>query len=210
MDVRQGRWTAEIDGDFVVFIIGARLNSKLHAFKAFIGPRRPPRHDPHAQVPDATPGEGTARLPDGRPHRSSSTGDPSSTSRRLPRTRTIRILRSGATTGGGSARAPHRHLARDVPRPRGRVRGDLRQHASARPRQGGKARSRRRICRAHASESRPHVSGESLGARSTVVDFHVVGVQTVEEVADRPLGSEHVNGDVLPVLRDDLVFPLRF
>ena len=30
-DIKQGRWTAEIEGDFVVFIIGARLNSKLAA-----------------------------------------------------------------------------------------------------------------------------------------------------------------------------------
>jgi len=29
-DVKQGRWTAEIDGDFVVFIIGARINSIRH------------------------------------------------------------------------------------------------------------------------------------------------------------------------------------
>jgi Monooxygenase af470-like len=34
-DIRQGRWTAEIEGDFVVFIIGARINSKLHALRAF-------------------------------------------------------------------------------------------------------------------------------------------------------------------------------
>lgn len=33
-DVRQGRWTAEIDGDFVIFLIGARINSKFQAFKA--------------------------------------------------------------------------------------------------------------------------------------------------------------------------------
>jgi len=46
MDVRQGRWTAEIDGDFVVFIIGARANSKLQAFKAFsdLGGRRGMSH----------------------------------------------------------------------------------------------------------------------------------------------------------------------
>jgi hypothetical protein len=25
-DIKQGRWTAEIEGDFVVFIIGARVN----------------------------------------------------------------------------------------------------------------------------------------------------------------------------------------
>jgi Monooxygenase af470-like len=46
MDVRQGRWTAEIDGDFVVFIIGARANSKIQAFKAFtdLGGRRGMNH----------------------------------------------------------------------------------------------------------------------------------------------------------------------
>ena len=45
-DVRQGRWTAEIDGDFVVFIIGARINSKLHAFRGFVdlGGRRGMNH----------------------------------------------------------------------------------------------------------------------------------------------------------------------
>ncbi len=45
-DIRQGRWTAEIDGDFVVFIIGARLNSKLEALKALtdLGGRRGMNH----------------------------------------------------------------------------------------------------------------------------------------------------------------------
>ncbi len=45
-DIRQGRWTAEIEGDFVVFIIGARINSKLHALKAFadLGGRRGMNH----------------------------------------------------------------------------------------------------------------------------------------------------------------------
>jgi hypothetical protein len=44
--IRQGRWTAEIEGDFVVFIIGARINSKLQAFKALIdlGGRRGMTH----------------------------------------------------------------------------------------------------------------------------------------------------------------------
>jgi hypothetical protein len=40
--------------------------------------------------------------------------------------------------------------------------------------------------------------------------FHVVGAQTVEEFPDRPLGSEHVKGHMLPMLRNDLVFALRF
>lgn len=40
--INQGRWTAEIDGDFVVFIIGARINSWRHAIKAIgdLGGRR--------------------------------------------------------------------------------------------------------------------------------------------------------------------------
>jgi hypothetical protein len=32
--VNKGRWTAEIEGDFVVFLIGARVNSKRHPLKA--------------------------------------------------------------------------------------------------------------------------------------------------------------------------------
>lgn len=46
---------------------------------------------------------------------------------------------------------------------------------------------------------------ESPGARSTVV-----GVQAVEEFPDRPPRSEHVKGHMLPMLRNDLVFALRF
>jgi hypothetical protein len=37
-----GRWTAQIEGDFVVFLIGARINSKWQAFRAIadLGGRR--------------------------------------------------------------------------------------------------------------------------------------------------------------------------
>jgi hypothetical protein len=40
-DVKQGRWTAEIDGDFVVFLIGARF-SKLRVWQSIadLGGRR--------------------------------------------------------------------------------------------------------------------------------------------------------------------------
>lgn len=46
MDVQQGRWTAEIDGDFVVFIIGARINSWRHLVAALgdLGGRRGMNH----------------------------------------------------------------------------------------------------------------------------------------------------------------------
>ena len=46
VDIKQGRWTAEIEGDFVVFIIGARINSKWQAFKSIadLGGRRGMNH----------------------------------------------------------------------------------------------------------------------------------------------------------------------
>ena len=62
-DIREGRWTAEIEGDFVVFIIGARLNSKWQR-SGVDRPRRPAGHEPHAQVPQRPTGEGPAGLPD--------------------------------------------------------------------------------------------------------------------------------------------------
>ena len=35
-EINKGRWTAEIEGDFVVFIIGARINSKWQALKGLV------------------------------------------------------------------------------------------------------------------------------------------------------------------------------
>ncbi len=45
-DIKQGRWTAEIEGDFVVFIIGPRINSKWQLFKVLrdLGGRRGMNH----------------------------------------------------------------------------------------------------------------------------------------------------------------------
>jgi hypothetical protein len=44
-DVRQGRWTAEIEGDFVVFLIGARFD-KLHPVRTLrdLGGRKGMQH----------------------------------------------------------------------------------------------------------------------------------------------------------------------
>src|SRR5262245_60667388 len=40
--INEGRWTANIEGDFVVFLIGPRLNSKLHVARSLmdLGGRR--------------------------------------------------------------------------------------------------------------------------------------------------------------------------
>lgn len=45
-EIKQGRWTAEIEGDFVVFIIGARVNSKWHLVRTIndLGGRRGMNH----------------------------------------------------------------------------------------------------------------------------------------------------------------------
>lgn len=45
-EIHPGRWTAEIDGDFVVFLIGARINSKREAMKVRLdlGGRRGMNH----------------------------------------------------------------------------------------------------------------------------------------------------------------------
>ncbi len=44
--VNVGRWTAEIEGDFVVFLIGARPNSPLHLLRSFgdLGGRKGMKH----------------------------------------------------------------------------------------------------------------------------------------------------------------------
>lgn len=45
-EIRKGRWTAEIEGDFVVFLIGARINSKWKVLRVFrdLGARRGMNH----------------------------------------------------------------------------------------------------------------------------------------------------------------------
>ena len=163
MDVRQGRWTAEIDGDFVVFIIGARAQLETPSLQGVRGSRRPPRHGPHAQVPDATPGEGTARLRDGRftviqywrsfEHLEAfakDTDDPH-----------LEVWRNYWRRVGKGTRTGIWHETTSF---RGRVRGDLQQHASARPRQGRQSSFPSPNLSALASESRSHALGASHSA----------------------------------------------
>ncbi|MCY7299079.1 MAG: DUF4188 domain-containing protein [Ilumatobacteraceae bacterium] len=61
-NVNQGRWTAEIEGDFVVFIIGGALNSKWQVLPGDTRPWRPSREEPHVEVPCRTPGEGAPQV----------------------------------------------------------------------------------------------------------------------------------------------------
>ena len=64
--INQGRWTAEIEGNFVVFLIGARFE-KLRGGGAR-GSRRSPRHEAHARLPRGPPRQGLAGVPVGAAH----------------------------------------------------------------------------------------------------------------------------------------------
>ena len=125
------RMMAEIDGDFVVFLIGATLQP-LPSAQDGPGPRRQARHEAHARLPGRTPGQGPARLPDGAAHHRAVLA-------LLRPPRGVRERRRRPARGRvAQLLAPGRHqrqdrdLARDVPGPRGRVRGDLREHAAVR------------------------------------------------------------------------------
>ena len=134
------RMTAEIDGDFVVFLIGARFNSKLQFARSLVdlGGRRGMKHMLDHLV--AHPEKGLLAYEMGLPtivqywrsfeHLEAFAKDKDDPHLDVWREYWRRVGRE----------RPHRHLARDVPRPGGRLRGGLRQHAPAWARQGGAAR----------------------------------------------------------------------
>src|SRR5207245_9094674 len=100
---------------FVVFIIGARINSELHAFRGLVdlGGRRGMNH--MLKYLTEHPGKGCSATRR-RASPSFSTGDPSSTWRHSPRTLTIHTSRCGVTTGERRQERTRRYLARDLPR----------------------------------------------------------------------------------------------
>jgi len=101
------RMKAEIDGDFVVFLIGARFNNKLHLLRSFIdlGGRRGMKHMLDYLV--AHPEKGLLGYEMGLPiivqH-----GGRSGISKLSPTTRPTRTWPRGAASGAGSARATGR------------------------------------------------------------------------------------------------------
>ena len=147
VDIKQGRWTAEIEGDFVVFIIGARINSKWQAFRTFadLGGRRGMNHMLKYLTEHPEKGllgyetMGFAERPVlalVRTPRGVRQGHRRPAPRRLAQL--LEARRQGHAYGD---------LARDLPRARRRVRGDLRQHAGAWARQGQPPGAGRRIGR---------------------------------------------------------------
>lgn len=136
---REDLWMmAEIDGDFVVLLIGARFNS-FHLLQSFrdLGGRRGMKH--MLDYLTAHPEKGLLGYQMGLP-----TIVAVLAVIRLPRGFRQRRQRPahGRVAQLLEARGhehPHRHLARDLPGPGGRVRGDLREHDTVRAGQGGPA-----------------------------------------------------------------------
>jgi hypothetical protein len=135
--VNEGRWTAEIEGDFVVFLIGARPNSVLQLLRSFgdLGGRRGMTH--MLKYLSEQPEKGLLGFQMGFPTivqywrsfehleafaRDADDPPPRAMAELLASRRQVR---------------PDRHLARDVSGARRRVRVDLREHAADRSRQGG-------------------------------------------------------------------------
>ena len=137
MSVFAGRWSGKLDGDFVVFLIGMRVNKplKVHrwlpVFRAMPKMVKELEADPDSGFLGATQGlmttgptliqywrsfehlERYARDPHGQHY----------PAWRAFNQRGPRVRRRG-------------HLARDLPRAGRRLREHLRQHAAGRPRQG--------------------------------------------------------------------------
>ena len=138
--INQGRWTAEIDGDFVVFLIGARP-SKLHLLQSIkdLGGRASMKFMLDYLV--AHPEKGLLGYEMGLKtivqywrsfeHLEAFAKDADDPHLDVWRAYWKRVGKS----------TPDRHLARDVPGAGRRVRGDLRQHADLRAGQGVARRS---------------------------------------------------------------------
>ena len=196
-DIRQGRWTAEIDGDFVVFIIGARLNSKLEALKALtdLGGRRGMNHMLKylTQHPEkGLLGYETAGLTIIQYWRSFEHLEAFAKDTNDPHLEVWRNYwrRVGKTTRTGIWHETY--LVRD-----GRVRSDLQQHASARPCQGGKARSTRRIPgRSPANQDRAEL--RSIARHAITADLALpvpaqIGAQNIHASASAGRPERHIS-----------------
>ena len=132
------RMTAEIDGDFVVFLIGARFNSKLQLARSLVdlGGRRGMRHMLDYLV--SQPDKGLLAYEMGLPTivqywRSFEQLEAFARDRDDPH---LEVWHQYWRRVG---RHRDRYLARDIPGQGRAVRGDLRQHAATRAGQGRSA-----------------------------------------------------------------------
>ena len=154
-DIRQGRWTAEIEGDFVVFIIGARVNSKWHVLRSLtdLGGRRGMNHMLKylVQHPEkGLLGYQTLGFANVQYWRSFEHLEAFAKDKDDPHLDAWRKFWKRVSSSGRTGIWHETFLVRD-----GRVRGDLRQHAAPRPRQSQQARAGGRIGRVLANGSRP-------------------------------------------------------
>ena len=137
-EVAGRRMTAEIDGDFVVFLIGARFD-KLHLARSLVdlGGRRGMKHMLDYLV--AHPDKGLLAYEMGLPTivqywRSFEQLEAFAKDKDDPH-----VGRVAPVLAASGTERPDRHLARDLPGEGGTVRGRLRKHASARLGQSGAA-----------------------------------------------------------------------
>ena len=115
------RMAAEIDGDFVVFLIGARFNKfRLLQSLMDLGGRRGMKH--MLDLPGRASGQGPARLPDGpASHRAVLAVPAASQSRR-------QLMAFRSAPAAGTSGSPTRRPSLASPAPNGRV--SLRDHCT--------------------------------------------------------------------------------
>jgi len=142
--VMPGRFTAQRDEPFVVFLIGMRVHSPL-AVRKWVPTRPWPwgRCSANSTITPRRAFSGPSSSSTGPGRRQSNTGAPSTTWSDSPATRTTRTSRRGAASTRPWGRE-RRHLARDLRGRSGSPRNDLRQHAHVRPDQCDETRTGQR------------------------------------------------------------------
>src|SRR3954453_21144762 len=140
MSVFSGRYSAKIEGDFVVFLIGMRVNRPLRirswwpVFTAMPKMVKELEQDPSTGFLGAWQGlwsTGPSLVQYWRSFEELERYARDPRGSHLPCVAALQPARP--------RQRRRRHLARDLPRAGGRVRDDLRQHAARRPRRGRRA-----------------------------------------------------------------------
>ena len=163
------RMTADVDSEVIVFLIGMRINQLLEDPQMAAGGAGDAAHAARACRPTRHPVSSAANRGAGIRRSWCSTGDRSTISSVLPRTRRAahRPAWAAFNRAIGEQRR-RRHLARDLPRPAGRHGIDLQQHAAVRPGPrdaagagAGASRVRARPDGAHGASGHREDAGES-------------------------------------------------
>ena len=185
------RMTAEIDGDFVVFLIGARFNSKLEFARCFadLGGRRGMKHMLDYLV--ARPEKGLLAYEMGLPTivqywRSFDQLEAFARDKDDPH---LDVWRQYWRRVGRSGRTGIWHET--YPGQGGTLRGRLREHAAPRPGQGGPARARIGILHRPGPSERADHLARPIGPRGAARAYEAKSGWAARADSARPLGSSH-------------------